>query len=249
MRNGKGISVFTVAAMMPCVAAAQLFPGDFCQSSLAQASKASSHRVNNNKANENKANENNAKDNKVKNNQTTSKTDAYSKASKISERKDIDWRKQLDEADKLNVRCQFSQAESILTRILPVAKKENPNGFELGVCLFRCAYSYVGQEKYQQALSALAEAQKIVQKSPETLRQRNLMFQILRTTALAYLRLNQFDKGEKFARKAIAYRIAFPEICSADFFKSTYRMLILCLEKQQKADDAKMITEIMNTIS
>jgi tetratricopeptide (TPR) repeat protein len=224
IRNSKGISVFTLAAILLSIIAVKFCLLDCCPSTL-------------------------AKNSNSKEAQTKNKSSDKSDSNLISNGHKIDWRKKSTEAGILVFRQKYAQADAIFVKILPLARKEDPNGIELGVCLLRYGYCFVCKGKNKQALPYLAEALKIIQRTPVTKRQKKATFQVIRATSVAYLRLNQFDKGERFARKAIAYRIAFPEISSLDYFKGTYYALRICLEKQNKLDEASVISEIMNSLS
>jgi len=224
MRNGKWISVFTLAVVLLGLSTAKFCLIDYCPSTIAQNSK--------------------AKDKKAKN-----KAAVKSQSSPISDGHEVDWRKQSTNAAMLVFQKKYAEADSIFVKILPVARKEDPNGIDLGVCLLRYGSGLVGEKKYQQAVANLEEAFKIVKGTPETRRQKKATFQILKTISTAYIRSNQFDRGEKFARKAIAYRIAFPETASLDYFKNTYEGLHFCLENQKKLDEASAVAEIIKTLS
>jgi hypothetical protein len=107
----------------------------------------------------------------------------------------------------------------------------------------------MGEKKYQKSISTLEEAFKIVQRTPQTRRQQKALFQILKAIATDYYNVNQFNKSEKFARQALAYRIAFPFTSSMQYFKNTYEILRASLQQQQKTDEAMIISEIVNTLS
>lgn len=229
IRNGKGISVFTLAAILLCISSVKFYLVDGCLSTIAKNIK--------------------SKDNKAKDSQTKNKSSIKSESSVISDGHNGDWRKKSLEAAMLVFHKKYADADSIFVKILPIARKEDPNGVDLGVCLLRYGSGLTGEKKYQQAIVNLEEGLKVMQKTLATKRQKKAIFQILKTMSIAYMLSNQFDKGEKFARRAIAYRIAFPDISSLSYFKSTYEGLRICLVNQKKSDEASVVGEIIKTLS
>ncbi len=166
---------------------------------------------------------------------TIAKESVIPKDSIPSKENAIDWRNQSSKAAELIFYRKHAEGDAILAKILPIARKEDPNGIDFGVCLTRYGYGLMGENKYQQSLATLQEALNIVQKAPQTKRQEKALFQILKATATIYYQLNQFDKAEKTARAAIAYRIAFPYVSSLGYFKRTYDLLRVSLENQKNS--------------
>lgn len=162
--------------------------------------------------------------------------------------KKIEWRQQSSEAAQLILSDHYAEANSILIKIIPLAKKENANSLDYGVCLIRYGYGLIGDKQFRQALNILEEAQIVVCKNTRTNAQEKALFQTYKGLAAAYFNLKEYEKAEELARIAIAYRIALPDISSIDSFKNTYDLLQMALEKQNKVQEAKSIYKINDAL-
>ena len=147
-RNYTYTFVFTLAITSFCVVFTQLYPIDYCSSALAKGSK--------------------TKDNQTKttNGETKNKAAAKFAGPIVLKGKESDWRKQSSSAAELIFNHKFSQGDAILIKILPIAREEDPNDIDYGVCLARYGHGLMGERKYPQSLIVLHEAYKVIQKTP-----------------------------------------------------------------------------------
>ncbi len=157
------------------------------------------------------------------------------------------WRAISLSTDQLIAERKYAEAETVLRRIIPLAKKEAPHSFSFAGCFVRLATSLFEQKKFPQALVCVQEAQDIVAQNPSNDIGHRILLWCFVIKASALYRLKDFGQAEYSARKAIAYQIAFPKIATLEPMREAYNVLYWALGDENKSDEATKIFSILST--
>jgi hypothetical protein len=159
-----------------------------------------------------------------------------------------DWRGSSLQADKLIDQKKFADAKIILTSILPHAKSEAPESVDYALTLCRLATDLYLMKDYKPALDKINEATGILSAKPPSVRQRKVTWRAMLTKIAILLAMGHNSEAEALARKTVAYAIAFPDAASNGKLKIAYSLLNDSLVKQKKVEEAKKVSEIMNSL-
>jgi len=159
-----------------------------------------------------------------------------------------DWRGSSLKADKLIDEKKFADAKIILTSILPHAKSEAPVSVDYALTLCRFSTDLYLLKDYKPALERINEAMGILSAKPPSVRQRKVTWRAMLTKIAILLAMGHNSEAEALARKTVAYAIAFPDSASNGKLKIAYSLLNDALVKQKKLDEAKKVSEIMNSL-
>jgi len=196
----------------------------------------------------------NIKDKNIKDNDTKAK-DTKTKDAKVKTKREkkshlagtgTNWVASSKLGAKLIAERKFSEAEALLSSILPQAKQDDQDSIELAVCLLRYGIALHGNRKYTQSLHPLHEAMNMLSTLPSSPRQHRAMFEALGTTAGSLVQLGKFDLAEPLARRSIAYAIAFPNVTAHGDMRRGYLLLRFCLENQKKLQEAHVIADVLD---
>jgi tetratricopeptide (TPR) repeat protein len=157
-----------------------------------------------------------------------------------------DWWRVSALADKLIDERKYGEAESMLNSILPRARKEAPESLDYALTLCRLSTDLYALKKYPQALAKAQEAMEILNRHADNISRRRVIWRCMGTKVAILLALQKNAEAEAFARKTVAYAIAFPDIATAQQTKVAYILLNNSLVAQKKFEEAKKISEIMN---